>query len=82
MCYEKILQAQDVIIGTKQTLRALEEEIVSKVIIARDAELRVISKVEQLANAKGIQLEYADSMKQLGKACKIEVGAATVAIRM
>ncbi len=81
MCYEKILQAKDVIIGTKQTLRALDEGIVSEVIVARDAEYRVISKVETLAKAKEIPLEYVDSMKKLGKACGIDVSAATVALR-
>lgn len=81
MYYEKILQAKEIIIGTKQTLRALEEGNVSEVIIARDAERRVVSKVEELAKEKEIPLQYVDSMKKLGKACRIDVGAATVALR-
>ncbi|TWI53617.1 50S ribosomal protein L7ae-like protein [Halalkalibacter nanhaiisediminis] len=81
MSYEKVLQANDLIIGTKQTLKALDDGNVSKVIIARDAEYRVIYKVEALAKTKDIPLVYVDSMKKLGKACGIEVGAATVALR-
>ncbi|GAE26027.1 ribosomal L7Ae family protein [Halalkalibacter wakoensis JCM 9140] len=81
MSYEKVLQAKDLIIGTKQTLKALDEGIVSEVLIANDAEYRVIYKVEALAEAKGIPLLYVDSMKKLGKACGIDVGAATVALR-
>jgi large subunit ribosomal protein L7A len=81
MSYEKVLQANDLVIGTKQTLKALDEGIVSEVFIAKDAEYRVIYKVEALAKAKDIPLLYVDSMKKLGKACGIEVGAATVALR-
>lgn len=81
MSYEKVLQAKDLVIGTKQTLKALEEGIVTEVIIAEDAEYRVIYKVEAFAKAKDIPLLYVDSMKKLGKACGIEVGAATVALR-
>lgn len=81
MCYEKILQAEDMIIGTKQTLRALDDGIVSEVIIANDADYRVIYKVEELAKAKEVPLVYVDSMKRLGKACGIDVSAATVALR-
>ncbi|WP_227938916.1 50S ribosomal protein L7ae-like protein [Alkalihalobacillus deserti] len=81
MSYEKVLQAKDLVIGTKQTLKALDEGIVTEVFIAKDAEYRVIYKVEALARAKEIPLLYVDSMKKLGKACGIEVGAATVAFR-
>ncbi|MCK0473316.1 50S ribosomal protein L7ae-like protein [Halalkalibacter sp. APA_J-10(15)] len=81
MSYEKVLQASNLIIGTKQTLKALDDGIVSEVLIAKDAEYRVIYKVEALAKEKQVPLVYVDSMKRLGKAADIEVGAATVALR-
>ncbi|MDT8862297.1 50S ribosomal protein L7ae-like protein [Alkalihalobacillus sp. MEB130] len=81
MSYDKVLQAKELIIGTKQTLKALDDGIVSEVLIANDAEYRVIYKVEALAKTKEIPLLYVDSMKKLGKACGIDVGAATVALR-
>ncbi|MFC0469753.1 50S ribosomal protein L7ae-like protein [Halalkalibacter kiskunsagensis] len=81
MSYEKVLQAKDLVIGTKQTLKALDDGIVSEVLIAKDAEYHVVYKVEALAKTKDIPLLYVDSMKKLGKACGIEVGAATVALR-
>ncbi|MBP3953401.1 50S ribosomal protein L7ae-like protein [Bacillus suaedae] len=80
MSYEKVLQADNLVIGTKQTLKALDDGIVSEVIIAKDAEYRVINKVEALAKANDVPLLYVDSMKKLGKASGIEVGAATVAL--
>lgn len=81
MGYEKVLKAKDIVIGTKQTLRALEEGNVSEVIVAEDAEKRVVSPVEELAKAKDVPISYVDSMKKLGKACGIDVGAATVALK-
>jgi large subunit ribosomal protein L7A len=81
MSYEKVLQAKDLVIGTKQTLKALDDGIVSEVLIAKDAEYHVVYKVEALAKTKDVPLLYVDSMKKLGKACGIEVGAATVALR-
>ncbi|WP_332696563.1 50S ribosomal protein L7ae-like protein [Halalkalibacter lacteus] len=81
MSYEKVLQAKDLVIGTKQTLKALDDGIVSEVLIANDADYHVVYKVEALAKTKDIPLLYVDSMKKLGKACGIEVGAATVALR-
>ncbi|WP_100405989.1 50S ribosomal protein L7ae-like protein [Bacillus solitudinis] len=81
MSYEKVLQAENLIIGTKQTLKALDNGDVVELIVAKDAEYRVINKVEALAVSKRIPIHYVDSMKKLGKACGIEVSAATVALR-
>ncbi|MFA8438926.1 50S ribosomal protein L7ae-like protein [Pueribacillus sp. YX66] len=81
MSYEKVSQAEQVIIGTKQTLKALQEGQVSELIIADDAEIRVVNKVKVFATELGIPITTVDSMKKLGEACGIEVGAATVAIK-
>ncbi|MBD8070958.1 50S ribosomal protein L7ae-like protein [Bacillus sp. PS06] len=80
MSYEKVLQASKIIIGTKQTVKALQTTEVLEVIIADDADRRVLNKVIQVAEEKNIPVTKVESMKKLGKACGIEVGAATVAI--
>ncbi|BBU37835.1 50S ribosomal protein L7ae-like protein [Aeribacillus sp. FSL K6-1121] len=80
MSYEKVAQAEKVIIGTKQTVKALKNDTVKEVIIAVDADPKVTNKVVQLAEEKEVPLIKVDSMKKLGKACGIEVGAAAVAI--
>jgi large subunit ribosomal protein L7A len=36
--------------------------------------------VEELAEERAVELEYVDSMKELGLACNIDVGAATAVI--
>ncbi|WP_144555570.1 50S ribosomal protein L7ae-like protein [Bacillus sp. X1(2014)] len=80
MSYEKVLQAQKFVIGTKQTVKALKEGNVRELIIASDADLKLTSKVVEEALEINVPILYVDSMKKLGKACGIEVGASTVAI--
>jgi large subunit ribosomal protein L7A len=82
MSYDKVAQAKlKVIIGTKQTLKAMKNGEIIEVVVANDAERRVTEKVVNLAIELEIPLTYVDSMKDLGKACGIDVGAATVAIK-
>lgn len=80
MSYEKVKQATELIIGMKQTLKAIEQGLVKEVFIAKDADPRITGKLADQCKEKGIPIEYVDSMRQLGKACGIEVGAATAAI--
>ena len=67
-------------IGTKQTLRAVESGKAGIVYIARDADKKVVSKIIGECEKNSIEIVYVDSMKQLGKACGIEVGAAAACI--
>ncbi|WP_240377831.1 50S ribosomal protein L7ae-like protein [Bacillus piscicola] len=81
MSYEKVSQAAEVLIGTKQTLKALESNSVDAIIVADDADSKVVEKVLIVAEAKGVLIHKVDSMKKLGKACGIDVGAAAVALK-
>ncbi|KON85817.1 ribosomal protein L7Ae-like protein [Sporosarcina globispora] len=80
MSYDKVLQAKSFIVGTKQTVKALKLGTIDEVVIASDADPRVTAKVVSAANEMKVPIVYVDSMKKLGKACGIEVGAAAVAI--
>jgi large subunit ribosomal protein L7A len=80
MSYEKVLQAGKIVIGTKQTVRALKEGKALEVIIAEDADPSIVDKVMGAAKEASVPVTKVDSMKKLGKACKIQVGAAAVAI--
>ncbi|MBY0121911.1 50S ribosomal protein L7ae-like protein [Bacillus sp. S/N-304-OC-R1] len=80
MSYEKVLQAKDIIIGTKQTVKALQTGTAKEVVVAKDADPKVIAKVAIVATEMNVPIHYVDSMKKLGKACGIEVGAAAIAI--
>ena len=80
MSYEKVLQAQKFVIGTKQAVKALKEGNVRELIVAKDADAKVTAKVVSEALDINVPILYVDSMLKLGKACGIEVGASSVAI--
>ena len=80
MSYEKVYQATKIVIGTKQTVKALKDGTASELIIASDADTKVTTAVVKQAQEVNVPIIYVDSMKKLGKACGIEVGASTVAI--
>ncbi|WP_456272772.1 50S ribosomal protein L7ae-like protein [Bacillus sp. AK031] len=80
MSYEKVSQASEIIVGTKQTVKALKSGLVSCLVVADDADHKVTAKVIQAANEMDVPVARVDSMRKLGKSCGIEVGAATVAI--
>jgi|UPI0003F6134D large subunit ribosomal protein L7A len=81
MSYEKVERAKELTIGIKQTMKAVEHQQADTVFIATDADRRLTQKVELLCKEKGVPVIYVDSMRRLGKACGIEVGAATAAIK-
>lgn len=82
MSYEKVAKAKDqLVIGAKQVYKAIENSGVQEVIVALDADQRVTDKILLAAKEHDVKVEHVDSMKQLGIACGIEVGAATVAIK-
>jgi large subunit ribosomal protein L7A len=80
MSYEKVFQAKSIIIGTKQTVRAIQSGHVSEVLVAIDADPRLTSKIVSLAKEINIPVTHEYTMKKLGKTCGINVGAAVVAI--
>ena len=80
MSYEKVLQAQKLIIGTKQTVKELKQGVVNELIVAEDADPHIIEKVTQAAKEAGVPITTVDSKVKLGKKSGIDVGASTVAI--
>lgn len=80
MSYEKVIKARKYVVGIKQTVKALESGMVTEVLIAKDVNQHLTSKVVTIAEKHQVPLSYVDSTKMLGKACGIEVGASTVAL--
>lgn len=74
------LKKQDKTVGIKQTVRLVEEKKAKVVFIAEDADERVVADLKALCSNHMVQVEQVESMKQLGKACGIEVGAAVAAL--
>ncbi|MDP1513236.1 ribosomal L7Ae/L30e/S12e/Gadd45 family protein [Paenibacillus sp. CMAA1739] len=80
MSKEQGLQDAHVKIGTKQTIRMVELGFASEVYVAEDADQRLTSNIIDLCNKQGVKVTLVDTMKNLGAACGIEVGAAMAAI--
>ncbi len=70
---------QNKVTGIKETTKALSQNEVKTLFLAKDAENHLVQHLEQIAKEKNIEIVYADSMIDLGKACGIEVGAAAAA---
>lgn len=67
-------------IGLKQSTKAIVDGVAEKLIVAGDADQYVIRGILELADEKQVPIEIFESMKKLGKACGIDVGAATAVI--
>ncbi len=80
MSLQDLLVAREKTVGTKETRKALEQDRVVAVYVARDAEEHVVRSVLDLSESKCVQVIFVDSMSELGRACGIAVGAATAGI--
>lgn len=78
MCGE--LVRADKTVGVKQTIKAVQKGIAVYVYVARDADRKVVSNLEEMCRTQNVPLKYAESLKQLGKACGIDVGASAVGV--
>ena len=67
-------------VGVKQSMKAIQADRAAMVYIAEDADTYVINQVVELANQKSVQILKVNTMKELGRACKIDVGAAIAVI--
>ncbi len=80
MALEALRKAKRRTVGTKQTIKALEKDMAQVVFVARDADERVVRDIMRLCSERAVAVEYVESMRALGKACGIDVGAASAAV--
>lgn len=80
MLLEKISNDLKVAIGLKQVKKALLAEKASLVYLAEDAEEHVKKPILELAKEKHVEIVFVQTMVELGRACNIDVGAATAVI--
>ncbi len=78
---QPIKDASCKIVGLKQTLRAMQQDLVKEVYLASDTEEHVLRKISEACREKAVPLiQLQVTKKELGRFCQIEVGAAIVAI--
>lgn len=68
------------VIGLKQTKKALKDGTALRVFMAADAEARVTREIAALCRDCGVEVVEVPTMKELGEACSIDVGAAMAAV--
>ncbi|MGI6345355.1 MAG: ribosomal L7Ae/L30e/S12e/Gadd45 family protein [Bacillota bacterium] len=77
---EYLKNAKHKVVGVKQTQKAVQRDQTDWVVMARDADPRVLRELQELCQAKGIALHWVETMQELGKAAGIQVGSATAAV--
>ncbi|NLO89524.1 MAG: 50S ribosomal protein L7Ae-like protein [Clostridia bacterium] len=80
MSLEDLRETANKVVGTRQTTKAVQQGKAKKVFIAEDAEDRITVPLMELCNEKGIEIVKVKTMKELGSACGIDVGAASAAL--
>jgi large subunit ribosomal protein L7A len=76
---DRLKSAKKKFVGTKQTLKAVENGKAKVVYYAKDAEDHVLRPLLKACKEKAIEVVTVDTMQQLGKICGIEIGAAAAA---
>ena len=74
------LASSNKVAGVKQSRKAVREGRAAKVFLACDADPAVTEPLEQECTAYGVPVEWGFTLAELGRACRISVGAAVVAI--
>ena len=67
-------------VGIKQSTKAIATDKAVVLFVASDADQFVVKQVIDLASQKSVEIVYIETMKELGRACNIDVGAATAVI--
>lgn len=70
------------VVGAKQSRRAISDGLAACAFLAADADPQLIDPLMELCQKNGVPIEEVPTMRTLGDACGISVGAAVaVALR-
>lgn len=67
-------------VGFNQTMKAVNKGLARTVFLAKDADAELSDQVRKAAQAQGVQVEESATMKELGRACRIQVPCAAAAL--
>jgi len=78
---QAILETERKVVGLKQTLRVLQQNKATRVIVASDIDDQVLRRIKSACAGKSVNLVVVRAdQKELGRLCRIDVGAAVVAL--
>jgi len=69
-----------IVIGKRQTLRALLRDEAEVIYLSKDADLHVTKQIMDVCKEKNIEIVYFDTMKELGASVGVFVNAAAAAV--
>ena len=69
-----------VVVGAKQLRKAMEKGTVQYVCLAKNADPAITEPLAQQCASRGLSCVWVPSMRELGDACGIDVGAAAAAV--
>ena len=70
----------DLLVGSKQTLKAIANNQVKKIFLAKDIDRSLKKEILEAVNDNNILFEIAASKNELGRICGIDVSAASAAL--
>ncbi len=70
-----VLDKDHLMVGYKQTLKALNKNIVNTVYLSQSCDDKLRLTIEEAASKTDASIMYINSMRELGAMCGIEVGA-------
>ncbi|MEI6132747.1 MAG: ribosomal L7Ae/L30e/S12e/Gadd45 family protein [Bacillota bacterium] len=76
---DELKQAKKVV-GLNQTVKAIEEKLAKRVYLAEDADPKLCERIIRLCEENGVSVTMVTDMKQLGRACGIDVKAAMACV--
>lgn len=77
---ERLRTAEYRAVGSNQTVKAIRRGRAQMVFVATDADRRVLQDVIAAVRDQGLEVIEVGSMRDLGRACGIAVGAAAAAV--
>lgn len=72
------IRQNSVVVGAKQFKKALRDDRAVKAFLAENADPAVTEPIEAMCKEQSIPVVWVKTMKELGQACGIDVGAAAV----
>lgn len=77
---ERLKTAEYRAVGSNQTVKAIRRGRAQLVFVATDADRRVVQDVIAAVREQGLEVIEVGSMRDIGRACGIAVGAAAAAV--
>jgi len=77
---QQLADGKDRAVGFNQTMKAIHKGLACTVFLACDAESGLIETVREAALTRGLPVVETATMRELGRACRIQVPCAAAAL--